>query len=72
MCGDFLSIKEGKVEAIQLIKFKKQCPHCGNAIGHFEDTEMNLLTVICGFCGKKYRIPINDYADVPRLVEHEV
>ena len=72
MRGEFLSIKEGRTEEIQLIKFRKQCPYCGNSIGLFEDTSMNFLTVTCGFCGKKYRISVDDYSDVPRLGEHEV
>ena len=71
MC-EYLSIKEGRTEEIQLIKFMKQCPYCKNVIAQFGDTEMNLLTIACGFCGKKYRIPIDDYTHVQRLVEREV
>ena len=72
MCGEFLSIKEGKTEEIQMIKFRKQCPACRNAIVHLEDTEMNMYVVVCGFCAKKYRIPIDDYHSVLKQVEYEV
>jgi|GEM_PF-3178988 len=71
MC-EYLSIKDGRTEEIQLIKFKKQCPTCRNAICNFGDSEMNLFIVTCGFCTKKYRIPIDDYHNVMRLVEYEV
>ena len=71
MC-EYLSIKEGRTEEIQLIKFRKQCPSCRNAISHFGDSEMNLFIVACSFCGKKYRIPIDDYHSVMKQVEYEV
>lgn len=65
---EYLSIKDGKLEEIKLIKFKKQCLYCKEEgtcpDAYIIDPATNVYETRCSKCNIKFRIPVDDYNSI--------